>query len=516
MAVRSRLAGKASAARRRVLASAFAVGVLGGLACKSTFANSNHCFYNQGNETCADRYEDLPYCATTCAGTGEYGGSPNNDGCVDWMPPMGCYSPCGGEDDDDSCLTVADTSATTEPTSTEPTSMTTMSTTADTEAAQCSTSADCSDPSAPLCVDDECRACGDAVAPDAECELKDDALPLCGPTGACVQCTESNTEACNPFAPVCDAGTCRGCDDHGDCDTKACDFATGECFPNTCVRSVPDEYPTIAAALAFLHAEYPTDRCIVEVEADVDEDPLAPAFVDGGPARAIVYGGVTTPYSISNSGDVAALTVSGGASVYVVGLGFTGISFRAMVVLDTGSTLYVDDCTIVGNPGEGIRAASGGHVQIRNTIIGGNGLAAENNAAVYIYNGSAEITATTIANNIGTVSPTLRCNGADVTVRNSILVGNSPQSVSCDGADITFSATDEYLVGDGNVEMPPLDPEWFTNAAGDDYHLSPAGQQEFGGIARWTDEDPRDDIDGDPRVNMDGTMEPAGADVPPP
>ena len=39
-------------------------------------------------------------------------GSPELDGCVDWMPPEGCYSPCGGERDvseDASCLDVAGT-----------------------------------------------------------------------------------------------------------------------------------------------------------------------------------------------------------------------------------------------------------------------------------------------------------------------------------------------------------------------------------------------------------------------
>lgn len=485
------------------------VGLLGGLSCKTTIANLDHCYYQLGNETCATRYDDLPYCATTCAGKDGNAGSPHDDGCVDLPPEPGCYSPCGGENDvadDATCLDVADTgstSMTATTTTNDPTSET-----SDTAMPECTSSDECMDADAPICVGEECRPCGDADLPDGECALRDPAMPVCSDSGACVQCTADNIGACGGTTPVCNASSaCIPCTEHDDC-THACEIATGACFPDDCVRDVPDEHSTIQAALDAVEDE---DFCVIRVLDDVNGS----IVLEGASPRAIVYFGGGSSFSLHGSTDQPTLLVSDSSVAYIEGLRFDLNELGAITATGT-STLYLDSVEVVGNPGYGVRVLLGSYMRMRNSIVSGNGVGADDTPGVRVSNSDAEILYSTIVDNDGSEVDTLYCVNADVTVRNSILMGNEEQSIGCD-AMITFSAVDENVAGSGNVDLSPLSLAWFAEPTGLNYHLSESGVEAFADIARWIDgdpPDPPDDIDGNNRVAMDGASEPAGADVP--
>jgi len=491
----------------------FLVGLLGGLSCKTTIENLEHCYYKSGNDTCADRYDgELPYCATTCAGKGDNPGSPHDDGCVDWVPDEGCYSPCGGENDvadDAMCLGVADTGSTSMTDATTTTMTTTTidptSETGDTTPPACKSSDECTSPDAPICVDDECRPCGDAASPDAGCALRDPALPVCGDSGACVQCSEDSTAQCTGTTPVCDAaGTCIGCTRHDQC-ADACAIATGECFPDTCIRDVPNEHPTVQAALDGVDG---AEFCVIRVRNDV----TGSIVLDGATTRAIVYFGGGSVFSLVGSANTRTLRVLNDAVVYVDGVRFEGNDVGAIDVSLQG-VLYLDRVEVVGNAGDGIRVLTGAYMQMRNSIVAGNGDGSADTPGVQVYNAAADILYSTIADNDGMDVDTLDCVGSDVTVRNSILMGAAAQSIGCD-ATITFSAVDENVAGTGNVDLGSLSLEWFTNAPDLNFHLSDMGVDAFADIARWIEGDPPGDIDDDDRVAVDGASEPAGADVP--
>jgi cysteine-rich repeat protein len=80
------------------------------LACQQgSSTNQEHCFNNEGDQTCAELHgEDRPF----CVGPGETcEASPSADGCVAELPPDECYSPCGNGallGDDSSCLPSAE------------------------------------------------------------------------------------------------------------------------------------------------------------------------------------------------------------------------------------------------------------------------------------------------------------------------------------------------------------------------------------------------------------------------
>jgi len=87
--------------------STFAAGLA--LGCRSQITNPGHCYYADGDQTCADRFGDeRPFCVGP--GDGGCSGAHDNDGCVAELPPQACYSPCGNSslaDEDQSSLGIA-------------------------------------------------------------------------------------------------------------------------------------------------------------------------------------------------------------------------------------------------------------------------------------------------------------------------------------------------------------------------------------------------------------------------
>jgi hypothetical protein len=521
-------------------------GLLAGVACKTTNINEEHCARNDGNQTCAERYGDaLPYCATTCDGKSpEYPISPNGDGCVDWSPPDGCYSPCGGEQDvteDDSCLDVAGTESSsmtvtdgpttnattmgTEPTTDDPSSTQGPTTATDTDTqgtdtdtdtgpTGCVDNSECTDPNAPLCLEQLCVPCGEAPDPDAACAEVDSATPACGASGACVQCTDTNPIACDGTSPVCDtqAQTCRGCAEHDECGETACAFATGECFPEDCILEVPGDHASLEAAINAV----PDDGfCVIRLSENGGTDYVdTTVVIDGGKRIAFLNAG-GSQIIIQGTGDPT-FTVSDASEVYLHRLRVSGNgSDLGLQVSGNNSSLDLDRTEVVDNNGGGIAVAAGAYLRLRNSIVGGD---SSNVDAVGVANGDAEILSSTLFAGFGNATA-LGCGLAgSATVRNSILVANtSSPELDCADATVTYSALESLPPGEGNVDVGDVDADdngWFVNVISANFRLSPAGAAIFNDIARWTTGDPLVDIDGEPRAGVDGTMEHAGADIP--
>ena len=92
-------------------------------------------------------------------------------------------------------------------------------------AKECSTSADCTSPDKPVCINELCVA---------KCMVDDDCTglvgtPHCGADGVCVACVDDTQ--CATDAPVCDsqARACRGCAADAECPSGVCLEADGRC-----------------------------------------------------------------------------------------------------------------------------------------------------------------------------------------------------------------------------------------------------------------------------------------------
>ena len=79
---------------RGVLPVAFCLGVCASLMSSSCSKNLDHCWWRNGDATCADIFNGTrPYCtsdARPCLAT------PTPYGCTDEEPVPECHSPCGG------------------------------------------------------------------------------------------------------------------------------------------------------------------------------------------------------------------------------------------------------------------------------------------------------------------------------------------------------------------------------------------------------------------------------------
>ena len=91
-------------------------------------------------------------------------------------------------------------------------------------APECTTSSQCP-AEKPICDAQTCRACDGAHSGDgAACASRDSGRPVCGPSGACVECVSPTSADCtaNPAKPICDptSNTCMGCATDDQCLAK--------------------------------------------------------------------------------------------------------------------------------------------------------------------------------------------------------------------------------------------------------------------------------------------------------
>jgi hypothetical protein len=226
------------ASRLRVASLAAAALVLGasagaGLSC--TLVNQDHCFFADGK--CG-----AGLVCDSCSSV--------NNGCVEQVSSESCRVTAGAT------MSATDTTTTDATTTDDPTTTTTLepttSSTTDTTTDGTETATDpteqpfacepgpaghalCAgiDSTKPYCwAKDTCGACGDFDG--FTCiDATSGAAPACeSNSGLCVQCTPEFFEACL-FPAACDADTftCGPCTEHSQCETGACNLATGKCVP---------------------------------------------------------------------------------------------------------------------------------------------------------------------------------------------------------------------------------------------------------------------------------------------
>jgi len=514
---------------RHLIGLVAGISLAGAASCSPTRSNEGHCAVREGDAFCADKYGDeRRFCAR---GTSECE-LDAEDGCVAARPvDDACYSPCGGGtsiEEDADCEGIAETgtdattlttsmSDTTPTDTTEDPTVSSMSassteTESETEVTSetdpttgpvgCMSSEECTDAANPVCVDEVCSPCTAATDGDAACEEKNAGAPACRDDGECVQCTPSNPSACGDVTPICgEASACVGCTEHEQCAAGACELDTGACFDEGCTVEVNPGDDIEEEAL---------DGCVLHIHAgayaqSVTLSGVKVALLGAGDGDAIIGGelGNSTP----------SLRVLAGATVYVEGLLINGNDGGGLGVEVNDALVWMDRTQVVANTGGGIALSNGADAAVRNCFVGGNVI--NDVAALDIDGATADILYSTLiaADQFGD-GAALRCVANEApSIRNSVLAMiGAPSEIQCASANITYSASETLQPGTGNVMLPSVMPAWFDSLT-DDFHLDmpPAA---IATAAEWQAGDPAVDIDGEPRPDVVGTVDVAGADVP--
>ena len=257
-------------------------------------------------------------------------------------------------------------------------------------AKECDTSADCSDPSKPVCILNLCEA---RCESNADCDGLPD-RPLCASDGVCVGCIDSSQ--CPADANICDAEdrTCRGCESDDECPGGVCIESSGMCVADaevvfvssvgadsgTCTRSAP------CASLGFAFGKVNASRPVMhllggKLNVNATVSLTAPVTIDG--TNNMLTAPATGPiFSVSNAAHAAienvmlgtangaVVTVQGGGSaeLYATSLAGSGVTVSNGSFAATASTFAMS----------GVTCSNGGTVTVETSSftpggIGGTG-----------------------------------------------------------------------------------------------------------------------------------------------
>jgi hypothetical protein len=266
---------------------------------------------------------------------------------------------------------------------------------------ECDDDTDCADPTVPKC-DLDLHRCGDCDSDD-QCTRFD---MTCGPAGACVECTPTDPPTQDPTctdaaASVCGAnGMCRGCQDHRECDSGACDLQSGMCVDPTDIAYVDHDASggnttcTAAAKCSSIIKGLATNKPYVVLDGDTYQEDL---ILTGRNVALIGYGADTTAQT--NGADALVVTGnSGQVSVYGLTLrdSARGVSCAGSTVGSTAVVLLVD-ATVSGNTQSGIDVTQC-NVQVQQSRITGN-TGGSGGAGIYIHGGGFDVTDDVIDDN---------------------------------------------------------------------------------------------------------------------
>ena len=330
---------------------------------------------------------------------------------------------------------------------------------------------------------------------------------------------------CDGFAPICDvaSGTCVPCKEHAECGEAACNFFTGACLSARVVHVGPNQsYARLEDAVSSFTAETSLEgTIIVHSKRDDYEDDVV---IEQGRTIAFLSFGSDLPVWNNDQANTSPLVVSGmGATAILQGVVLTARNLRPGLRVNNSGQVWVDRARIIENGGGGVVVEQDAEAVLRNCFIGGNEWRGN---AVSVVQGRARVLYSTLMG-VGNFQG-LRCDDAtSVVVRNSIIVtfdnpnvNGDTMGIDCSGTvvDITSTATDSIFPGTGNVSVGQMlydNPDaWFVDYANEDFHLENDGPDVFADIAQWQPGDPLVDIDGDPRPNIEGSSDHAGADRP--
>lgn len=405
------------------------------------------------------------------------------------------------------------------------------------------------DPSTPICYGMECVSCTDAicVAIDA---VEQSGKTTCAPGGtACVECTPWGTDECEASSQFCDSSyLCGGCTQHDQCDSRACDLASGECIDEQNIWWVDngvtdgtgapnDPFPTIADAIDAASAAVSTDGAGAimllggglsydRLNLDFNEDPIDfNLAIIGQAARPRLEGAALPGYVITAPPGVElyldGLEIIGGAmnalscngddgsesGVWLDDVVVTGVAASSSyaAINSDGCALSIRNSSIYGNSNDGVRVVSGAPLTIESSFIANNA-----GPGVEVDGGLVDIRYSTIVDNGN--SWNIHCTDASGSIRNSIVLDPSSGNIDCRGVS---AGTPDGSVTNANlgqlVSLSSLDL-WLTNIDYGDLHLTDRGQTIFADRATWRLGDGLYDIDHQLRPGVDGGPTYPGAD----
>lgn len=435
----------------------------------------------------------------------------------------------------------------------------------------CESSAECTDPAAPFCVNAQCQA---ACSGPVDCV--DPERGVCASDGACVGCV-MNTD-CDAAAPICDTGerACRGCEMDSECPGGVCIEAAGTCAPDsdvafvtmmgtdagTCSRTAPCATIPFAISVSgsrkIVHVlggslntstlTLSSDRTLDGEDTTLTGGSTTSTLVVQAPASVTVEGfRISTP----TMAGVAGISLNGAARARLYNLKLTGSGGLAIAAA-SGSTLLLSHSHVgdIGIPRtHSINLSSATAVIEENvfemTILGGTGsltasrnrfessadgsiqfgnglLVAENNLIIHrdgfndsmllndLRAGSA-VRFNTFINTtaVGSDGAALSCAGAGVSITSNIFAYNSgnPITGTCETRYSVFDDRALTAAGTGNQKVGI--ETIFVNRLGGDYHLSATSAAK--GNAEPGLNMVKVDFEGKPRPNPAGGPADSGA-----
>jgi hypothetical protein len=370
----------------------------------------------------------------------------------------------------------------------------------------CSQSSECPGDT-PICEAPMCRACA-GMSDDAECALRNSALPRCQVGGAnagrCVACRPaSQGQDCPASTPICSAdGTCRGCRAHAECPSEVCvmEGATaGQCAPENqvsyvnnaasgCIsgngaRSTPVCEVSTALGLGrpfvYVKGSATAYGPVSVVTTTTTFGPITVVGPGRSAAQTARIVGVTTPgIAVSTNGMPATIRIdglevtgagggtpsaglkcsvtTGAASVTVVNSAIK--SSGAAGVDSAGCAMSLNANIISGNTGGGVSLGGTGNYTVTNNIIAGNGNVAPGVTIASTATGTFAFN--TVAGNTVTAGVSgIDCGGGAMkSIQNSIIASNAsgnggPQlGTNCSTTGVVTSAVEFVSVSDFHLK----------------------------------------------------------------
>lgn len=341
-------------------------------------------------------------------------------------------------------------------------------------------------------------------------DCADPALQVCA-DGVCVACADDDGAACSGMTPVCDdaSNACVACNFHEQCQavgSPACNIVTGACFDSQAVTTVSLSTPGSLQAAASNVADGAEHALVITGSSTIQHT----VSIDGGKTIAIVSPDTTTQ-NIRGAEDGPVITVGEGSAVFLHRLRIED-SVNVGISVGSAASLFADSVQVLFNAGGGITLAAQTRGQLRNSVVGMNGDLFAGTSGID-SSGDLSVLYSSIVGNFGDMTGSLLCSGGTVEARNTIVVGQEPNSINCPGLTATNSAFDQTIEGEGNANVGSFVPTWFISGA--DYHLTEAGKTQFADIAVWNDGDPPFDFEGDLRPSIDGSQDYPGVDTVP-
>lgn len=359
----------------------------------------------------------------------------------------------------------------------------------------------------------QCVECG-GDDPDGVCAAADPSVPLCV-DGACGECREGQTTACDEQALVCDVGTgtCVGCTAHEQCASGACERATGQCFDDSIAIIHVDgdsgsgrDFSRVVEAIASV----PDGGLAVIVVHERDAETVYEENVVIDAGKTLVLRGADGERPLMRAPGPA-LTVSGAMTTAYIDRLVVLESPNSVGMVVDGATAWVDRSEITANAMGDIQVQAGAELQLHNSFVGGD---LDGVMALSVEGSTIGVVHSTVAAG-GTTAMAITCDGSTTAlVRNSIVLARANEDeVQCADAVFEYTASERDR-GGTNVDLGSVSAIWFADYSGGDFHLTADAPEALTTAARWSLGDTFTDIDGDARVGVDGSMEYAGADIP--